>query len=209
MKTLLAGKLNNTEILLASHSPRRRELLAQLDIPFVVPELPQVNETYPSHLDGAEIPQYITRVKATAYRSHLQPQQLLITADTIVYLPSSSEQQRGQVLGKPSNADDAASMLRLLSGREHQVITAVTLTTSQRQTTFAETSLVCFKPLIDSEIDYYIHNYAPFDKAGAYGIQEWIGHIGVTRLMGSYTNVMGLPTHRLYSELLSFLKIEK
>lgn len=189
----------NTKIILASNSPRRRELLAGLGIDFEVRTMQGIGESWPESLKGEDIPKYISQEKAAAYLPTLAPNELLITADTVVISPA-----RNEVLGKPGDADDARRMLRLLSGQTHEVITGVTLATTQKQKTFAATSLVTFADLTDNEINYYVDHYKPFDKAGAYGIQEWIGYVGVTRLEGSYFNVMGLPVQRLYAELKSF-----
>ena len=164
------------QIILGSQSPRRRELLAGLDLPFTVVSI-DADESYPADLQAGDIPYYISRAKARAYESQLQPDQLLITADTIVWCDN-------QMLGKPHSEDEAFAMLRSLSGKTHQVYTAVT---------FAELS--------DDEIRYYIDRYKPFDKAGAYGIQEWIGYISCTEMRGSYFNVMGFPVHLVYQEL--------
>ena len=184
-------------IILASNSPRRRELLAGLDIPFEVHVLKGVDESFPAHLQGGEIPLYISRAKAEAYRSLLQPDDLLITADTIVWLD-------GRLLEKPENEGDARAMLHALSGCTHQVFTGVTVLTLEREESFVSESHVTFAPLTDDEIDYYVSHYRPLDKAGAYGIQEWIGYIGVERIEGSFFNVMGLPVHRLYEVLKTF-----
>ena len=186
--------LKKYRIILASNSPRRRELLSGLGIDYEVKTLPGIEENYPDNLQGDEIPVYIAREKAEAYRPYIQKDELIITADTIVYLD-------GQVLGKPKDEADAARMLRLLSGRVHQVITGVCVTTADTQRAFATTTDVTFDTLSEEEINYYVTNYRPLDKAGAYGVQEWIGFIGVTRLEGSYFNVMGLPVQRLYKEL--------
>lgn len=186
--------LKKYRIILASNSPRRRELLSGLGIDYEVKTLPGIEENYPDNLQGDEIPVYIAREKAEAYRPYIQKDELIITADTIVYLD-------GQVLGKPKDEADAARMLRLLSGRVHQVITGVCITTADTQRAFATTTDVTFDTLSEEEINYYVTNYRPLDKAGAYGVQEWIGFIGVTRLEGSYFNVMGLPVQRLYKEL--------
>ncbi|MBE6307031.1 MAG: septum formation protein Maf [Bacteroidaceae bacterium] len=186
--------LSHYDILLASNSPRRRELLAGLGIQYQVVSLPEIDETYPPSLQGSEIPQFISRQKADAYKSMMTPRTLLITADTIVWL-------NGKVYGKPTDDNDARKMLRELSGNTHIVITGVTITTTNFQRVFAVESEVTFDNLSDEEIDYYVENYKPLDKAGAYGIQEWIGYIGVTGLKGSYFNVMGLPIQRLYNEL--------
>ena len=179
-------------IILASNSPRRRELLSGLGIDYEVRLMEGIVESYPDGLAGEEIPVYISRRKAAAYA--LEPDELLITADTIVWLD-------GQVMGKPSDRRDACLMLRLLSGRTHQVITGVCLSSTAGQRAFSCTSNVTFANLTDDEIAYYVDNYRPYDKAGAYGIQEWIGFVGVTRIDGSYFNVMGLPIQRLYTEL--------
>lgn len=190
-------ELNNLKkyhIILASNSPRRRELLSGLGIDYEVKILPGIDESYPENLTGEEIPMYIAREKADAYRPSIKPDELIITADTIVCL-------EGEVLGKPKDESDACRMLRLLSGRTHQVITSVCITTAEMQRTFAATTDVTFDTLSEEEITHYVNNYRPMDKAGAYGVQEWIGFIGVTRLEGSYFNVMGLPIQRLYKEL--------
>ena len=186
--------LKKYHIILASNSPRRRELLAGLGIDYEVKTLPGLEESYPDNLQGEEIPVYIAREKADAYRPHIRKDELIITADTIVWLD-------GEVLGKPKDEADACRMLRQLSGRVHQVITGVCITTADTQRAFATTTDVTFDTLSEEEIDYYVKNYRPLDKAGAYGVQEWIGFIGVTRLEGSYFNVMGLPVQRLYKEL--------
>ncbi len=179
-------------IILASNSPRRRELLAGLDIDFEVRVKEDISEDYPPHLSKEEIPQYISRVKSEAYS--LEPDELIITADTIVWTDN-------RVLGKPTSAIEAQKMLHRLSGKTHQVVTGVTLATTEWSTSFASVTDVTFASLSDEEIRYYVDRYAPMDKAGAYGVQEWIGYVGVTRLAGSYFNVMGLPVQRLYSEL--------
>ncbi len=186
--------LKKYHIILASNSPRRRELLSGLGIDYEVKILPGIDESYPENLTGEEIPMYIAREKADAYRPSIKPDELIITADTIVCL-------EGEVLGKPKDEADACRMLRLLSGRTHQVITGVCITTAEMQRTFAATTDVTFDTLSEEEITHYVNNYRPMDKAGAYGVQEWIGFIGVTRLEGSYFNVMGLPIQRLYKEL--------
>ena len=186
--------LKKYKIKLASNSPRRRELLAGLGLDFEVKLLPGIDESYPERLPGEEIPVYIARKKAEAYRRDIGPDELIITADTIVYID-------GPVLGKPADAEEARRMLRQLSGRTHQVITGVCLTTADRQKAFSAVTDVTFDTLGDEEIDYYIEHYRPYDKAGAYGVQEWIGFVGVSRLEGSYFNVMGLPVQRLYREL--------
>ena len=180
------------KIILASNSPRRRELLAGLGYAFEVKVIPGIDESYPDDLPMEQIPQYISQQKAAAYE--VAADEIVLTADTVVVLGK-------EVLGKPADAADACHMLRKLSGKTHQVITGVCLTTGTRQKTFAVTTDVTFKDLSDDEIRYYVDNYRPYDKAGAYGIQEWIGYIGVTGLRGSYFNVMGLPVQRIYTEL--------
>lgn len=189
--------LKKYHIILASNSPRRRELLAGLGIDYEVRTLQGIDENYPADLPVEQIAGYIAAEKADVYRKQMAVDELIITADTIVVV-------EGEVMGKPHNADDARRMLHKLSNRTHQVITGVCLTTMEKQRRFSVTTDVTFKALTDEEINYYIANYRPFDKAGAYGIQEWIGYIGVTGLHGSYFNVMGLPVQRIYSELSSF-----
>ncbi len=185
------------KIILASNSPRRRELLAGLGIDFDVQVIKGINESYPPELPVEQIAQYIASEKAAAYK--VKPGELIITADTIVVVGQSNDDSK--VLGKPRNADEARSMLRAISGREHRVITGVCLTTHNEQRQFSVTTLVSFRELTDDEIEYYISHYHPFDKAGAYGIQEWIGYVGVTGIHGSYFNVMGLPVQRIWQEL--------
>ena len=187
----------SNKIILASNSPRRKELLAGLDVQFEVRVLKGIDESYPATLPTAEIAEYIAQKKAAAYRETIAADELVITADTIVVLGD-------EVLGKPKDAVDARRMLRELSGQTHQVITGVVLTTKERQEHFSVVSNVTFKELTDDEIDYYVETYKPMDKAGAYGIQEWIGYVGVTRLEGSYFNVMGLPVQRIYEALRRF-----
>ena len=190
----MLDNLKKYRIVLASNSPRRKELLAGLGLEFTVRTKSGIDESYPSTLVGDEIPQHISKKKSDAYLPELADDELMITADTIVYCD-------GQVLGKPKDVADAKRMLRMLSGKTHDVITGVSITTKSLQHIFAVPSKVRFESLSDDEIDYYVTNYSPFDKAGAYGIQEWIGYIAVEGLEGSYFNVMGLPVQRLYSEL--------
>ena len=187
------------KIILASNSPRRRELLGGLGLDFTVRVMEGIDESWPHDLKGQEIPLFISKEKAAPYKSTIARDELVITADTIVYVD-------GQVLGKPHDEADARRMLRLISGRWHEVITGVTLMTAEREHSFAVTTKVKFCNLSDSEIDYYIKNYAPMDKAGAYGIQEWIGYVGVEAIEGSYFNVVGLPVQRLYRELIEFCR---
>lgn len=185
-------------IILGSNSPRRRELLAGLDLSFDVHVIPGLEENYPDSLQPQEIPVFLSKQKAEAYLSTLEDQVLLITADTIVWSET-------EVIGKPKDREDAIRMLRSLSGHEHQVVTGVCLTTTKKQETFSVVSSVRFASLTDEEIIYYVDKYKPFDKAGAYGIQEWIGYVGVESISGSFYNVMGLPVQRLYQELKRFV----
>ena len=197
--------MKDYKIILASNSPRRKELLAGLDMPFEVKVLKGIDESYPSTLSPYETAQYIASKKAGAYRSLLADGILILTADTVVIAPTEDEQNdkegRGIILGKPKDAEDAKRMLRMLSGKTHHVVTGVCLTTVKEQHQFSVTTEVTFKSLSEEEIEYYVSKYKPFDKAGAYGIQEWIGYIGCTGLKGSYYNVMGLPVQRIYEEL--------
>ncbi|MBP6139638.1 MAG: septum formation protein Maf [Bacteroides sp.] len=194
--------LKKYSVVLASNSPRRKELLSGLGVNFSVKTLPDVDESFPDTLKGEEIPLFIARKKADAYKmlfssvtsNEVEEPLLVITADTIVWIED-------EVLGKPANATEARAMLSKLSGKKHQVITGVCLTTALWQKSFAAVSEVQFSSLTEEEMDYYIHNYCPYDKAGAYGVQEWIGFIGVESIQGSYFNVMGLPIQRLYREL--------
>lgn len=186
--------LKKYQIILASNSPRRRELLSGLGIDYVIKTLPDIDEYYPEELQREEIPLYISREKAAAYLPQIKEDQLIITADTIVWL-------EGKVLGKPVSEEDARRMLHCLSGKKHQVITGVCISTKEFQKSFTSITEVTFDRLTEKEIEYYVSHYRPLDKAGAYGIQEWIGFIGVREISGSYFNVMGLPIQRLYHEL--------
>ena len=187
----------NYRIILASNSPRRKALLSGIDVDFEVHVIDGIDESYPDMLDARDIPEFISRKKAAAYRETIADDELVITADTVVILGR-------QVMGKPKDVEEACQMLRQLSGKTHQVITGVTLTTLVRQVSFSVETDVTFKQFSEEEIDYYVSRYKPFDKAGAYGIQEWIGHIGVTWMSGSYFNVMGLPVQRIYEKLKDF-----
>ena len=186
------------KLILASNSPRRRELLSGLGLDYEVRVMKDIDESFPETLQGEEIPIYISRKKAEAYQ--LSDNELLLTADTIVYL-------EGRVLGKPSSTDEACQMLSDLSGKTHQVITGVTLTTTSMQHSFSSVSDVTFAALTQQEISYYVEHYKPMDKAGAYGIQEWIGYIGIESIEGSFYNVMGLPVQRLCRELEYFIEL--
>ena len=192
---IMLDNLKKFNIVLASNSPRRKELMSGLGVDYVVKTLPDVDESYPDTLQGEEIPAYISREKAEAYQSMIEPDELLITADTIVWM-------NGEVLGKPKDREDAIRMLRKLSGASHQVITGVCLTTKGWQNSFTVTTDVTFAVLSEEEIVYYVDKYSPMDKAGAYGVQEWIGFIGVESIKNKYYNVMGLPVQKLYRELI-------
>ena len=181
-----------TKLILASNSPRRKELLGGLGIPFEVRVLQGIDESYPETVPTDKIAEFIATNKAIAYE--VAADEILITADTVVIVDD-------EILGKPADADDARQMLRKLSGKSHHVITGVSLKSYDKQKTFSVDTEVTFKTLSESEIDYYVTRYKPFDKAGAYGIQEWIGYIGVTSLRGSYFNVVGFPVQRIYDEL--------
>ncbi len=182
--------------ILASKSPRRRELLQTLGINFQV-KVKEIEEVFPEGLSKEEIPIYLVELKAKQFEGELGSNDMLITADTIVWF-------NGHVLGKPANHAEAKAMLEMLSDNKHQVISGVCLTTAKKQVSFSALTDVWFKKLSDAEIEYYITNYKPFDKAGAYGIQEWIGAAGITRIEGSFYNVMGLPVQRLYEEIIKF-----
>ena len=187
--------LKKYKVILASNSPRRKELLAGLGVDYEVRTLPDVDESYPETLQGADIPLYIAKEKADAYVAMMQPGELMITADTIVWLD-------GKVLGKPRDREDALQMLRTMSGRTHEVFTGVCITTTDWQRSFTAQTEVRFATLSEEEIAYYVDNFQPMDKAGAYGVQEWIGFIGVENISGSYYNIMGLPVQKLYRDLL-------
>lgn len=193
----MLDNLKKYNIVLASNSPRRKELLQRMGVNFKVRTLFGIDESYPDSLRGEDIVRYISRNKAQAYRSSMAPNELLITADTIVYVD-------GEVMGKPKTAEQAKEMLHKLSGKSHQVITGVTIVTADRTENFGVTSQVKFAEITDDEINFYVDNYLPFDKAGAYGIQEWIGIVAVEEIKGSYFNVVGLPVQRLYQKLKTF-----
>ncbi|MBO5720988.1 MAG: septum formation protein Maf [Bacteroidales bacterium] len=193
----MLDNLKKYDIILASNSPRRRELLKGLGLNFKAETLVDIDETYPDNLKGGEIPAYISKQKSNSYKEFLNDNTLLITADTIVWLDDKQ-------FGKPIDAEDAKRMLKQLSGNTHMVYTGVTILTKEKEKTFVSASEVKFANLSNDEIDFYVNNFSPMDKAGAYGIQEWIGYIGVEAINGSYFNVMGLPIQRLYSELKEF-----
>ena len=193
---MLREKLNlkGIKLILGSQSPRRKELLSSLDLDFKV-ITKNVDETYPNGLSNKEIAEYLAKLKSSVFQP--KEDEIVITSDTIVCLGNS-------VLRKPKNSAQAAEMLGNLSGNSHEVITGVCIKSEDKEITFSDTTIVNFKILSDNEIEYYINNYKPFDKAGSYGIQEWIGQIGITKVEGSYFTVMGLPTHQVYKELLKF-----
>ena len=190
--------LKDKQIILASGSPRRRELLSAMDIPFTVDTGNTFDESWSSDTPHEKVPELMSEGKSFGFHRKLVDNEILVTSDTMVLCGT-------EILGKPKDRDDAIRMLKLLSGRGHQVITAVTLRDREKKKTFSVTSNVFFKELSDSEITYYLDTYKPYDKAGAYGIQEWIGYIGISRLEGSFYNVMGFPASRFYEELKAFL----
>lgn len=196
----LNDRLKNYNIILASQSPRRREILKMLGVDFKV-VVKDTDETFPPELQGGAIPEHIAVLKASAFDSDLQSlpdNTIIIASDTIVYIDN-------KVIGKPKGREDAIKMLKTLSGRCHQVLTGVCIKTKNRQRSFFAESKVWFRELSDDEITYYVDNYRPFDKAGAYAVQEWIGAAAIAKIEGSYYNVMGLPSQMLYNELLKFI----
>ena len=190
--------LKDKQIILASGSPRRRELLSAMDIPFTVDTGNTFDESWSEDTPHEKVPELMSEGKSFGFHRELADNEILVTSDTMVLGGT-------EIMGKPKDRDDAIRMLKLLSGRGHQVITAVTLRDREKKKTFSVTSNVFFKELSDSEITYYLDTYKPYDKAGAYGIQEWIGYIGISRLEGSFYNVMGFPASRFYEELKAFL----
>ncbi len=190
--------LKGKRIILASNSPRRKELLAGLDIDFTVDTRNNFEESYDPSTPHERVPALMSEGKSLGFWRELEEDEIIITSDTMVLCGTD-------IMGKPKGPEDAARMLRQLSGRSHQVITAVTVRDRDRMETVSDTAHVWFKELTESEIGYYIENYRPFDKAGAYGIQEWIGYIGISKIEGSYFNIMGLPVHIVYSLLGKFL----
>ena len=191
---MLKEKLKNYNIILASKSPRRQQFFKDLNIDFTI-KLKEVKELYPQQLKGIEITDYLANLKAKAYKD-LKDNDLLITSDSIVWLENKA-------LGKPKNYHEAFVMLKNLSGKKHEVITSISIKNKNFQKIINDITTVFFKKLSDKEINYYINNYKPFDKAGAYGIQEWIGFIAIDKIEGSYFNVVGLPVHKLYKELMN------
>lgn len=191
---LPSERLEGWRFLLASNSPRRRELLGMILPAFDIAPSREVDETYPAEMPAHEVPVYLSQLKARAYLDMLRPKELIITADTVVI-------NRGEILGKPDGRDGAVEMLRRLAGHTHTVVTGVTLTATDHSESFAEHTEVEFGPLGDDEIVRYVDLYRPYDKAGAYGIQEWIGAVAIRGIRGCYYNVMGLPLHALYNHL--------
>lgn len=191
---MLNEKFNKHRIILASGSPRRQQFLKELDVDFEI-QLKDIEEIYPEHLQAEEITNFLAKLKASAFVAELEENDILITSDTIVWL-------NNKALGKPKDYDDAFEMLTEMSGTTHKVITSVCLKTIDKEVVFYEETLVTFTALSSDEIKYYLNNYKPFDKAGSYGIQEWIGLVAIEKIEGSYANVVGLPTHRLYEEMM-------
>lgn len=195
---MLTEQLRGHRLILASKSPRRRELMRGAGLDFTLADNFAVEETYPADLPVRSVPLYLARLKAAAYPVPLDDDQILITADTVVILDE-------QIIGKPRDREDAIGMLTRLSGREHVVITGVCLTGAHRSKGFSVGSRVTFRELGRDEIEYYVDKYQPYDKAGAYGIQEWIGYVGIKGVKGSFYNVMGLPVQSLYINLIKFI----
>lgn len=193
---MLNEKFKNHNIILASGSPRRQQFLKELDIDFEI-RLKEIEEIYPDHLQAEEITNFLAKLKASAFENDLQDNEVLITSDTIVWLENKA-------LGKPIDASHAVKMLTEMSEKTHKVITSVCIKTTQKELVFHDETLVTFAKLTLKEIEYYLNNYKPFDKAGSYGIQEWIGLVAIEKIEGSYANVVGLPTHKLYKELMNF-----
>lgn len=195
---LLHEKLQTRRLLLASQSPRRRELITGCGLPYELAPKYDCEEHYPAELAAEEVPLYLSQLKSRAYPEPLGERDILLTADTVVVLD-------GEVLGKPRDREDALRMLRRLAGRQHTVVSGVTLRSREQMCTFDARTSVWLRDLSDEEIAYYVDTYHPFDKAGSYGIQEWIGYVAIERIEGSFYNVMGLPIQKLYTELNKFL----
>ena len=193
---MLKEKLQGKHLILASGSPRRQHFLKELNLEFEI-RLKEIDEHYPNHLKGEEITDYLAKLKAFPFKDELKENDILVTADTIVWLNNIA-------IGKPKNTEDAENMLKTLSGKMHKVISSVCITSAEKQIVFNDVTEVTFKVLSKEEIQFYIKKYQPFDKAGSYGIQEWIGYIGIEKITGSYFNVMGFPVHKFYQQLLIF-----
>lgn len=192
-------KLNEYSYILCSKSPRRQFLLKELGIDFRIEVNNDVEEVYPDTLSKMEIPKFLAELKAGSFKGKLKDKEILLTADTIVWLDN-------KVVGKPKDKEDAIAILNSLSGKKHEVITGVCLMNVHKKRSFTSVSEVYFTPLSEGEIEYYVDHHKPYDKAGAYGVQEWIGYVGVEKIIGSYYNVMGLPLQKLYAELIQFIK---
>ncbi|MBT4679369.1 MAG: septum formation protein Maf [Flavobacterium sp.] len=190
---MLRNKLSNYNLILASGSPRRQHFFKELDVPFTI-EIKEVNEIYPNHLKAAEITDHLADLKSKCF-TNLKSNDLLITSDTIVWFEEKA-------LGKPKNKEEASNMLKKMSGKQHAVYTSISIKSSFFQKIFHDETIVEFEEFTDEEINYYLEKFSPYDKAGSYGIQDWIGLVGVKKIIGSYFNVMGLPVHKLYKELL-------
>ncbi len=195
---MLSEKLKNYNIILASGSPRRQRFFKELDLFFSI-EIKEIEEVYPDTLRGVEITDYLSKLKASAF-TNLSEKDIVITSDTIVW-------QNGKAIEKPKDMKDAFRMIKSFSGRMHKVFTSVTFTGKDFQKTIHDTTKVWFNELTDEEIKYYLNTYQPFDKAGSYGIQEWLGYIGINKIEGSFFNVMGLPTHLVYRTLLEISEL--
>lgn len=196
---LLHERLQNYRLMLASHSPRRRELLTGSGLPYTLAPAYEVEEIYPPEIPADEVPEYLSRLKSDAFPRPLEQDEILLTADTVVL-------SEGRILGKPHGRNDALGMLQALSGRTHTVITGVTIRSARKRTSFSVRSEVSFRPLTAEEIAYYVDAFRPYDKAGSYGIQEWIGYVAIEGIEGSFYNVMGLPIQRVYTELTKFIE---
>ena len=194
---MLKDKLKNYKLVLASGSPRRQQFLKELDLDFEI-RLKDVEEVYPEHLQGAEITDYLAKLKASALDESLSDDEIIITSDTIVW-------HENKALGKPQDKEDAFTMIQSLSGKTHEVITSVCIKTSTKPEVCNDITRVTFNLLTDEEINYYLDKYKPFDKAGSYGIQEWIGLVAIARIEGSYANVVGLPVDKVYQYLNKFV----
>lgn len=196
---LLHKKLEDYNLILASSSPRRRQLLAECGLNFTLAEKFDCDESFPADMPAGEVAQYLSKIKSNAYPTELADGDIVLTADTVVIAED-------KILGKPADKAEAVAMLSMLSGKSHSVITGVTIRTAERIHSFSVESTVNFREITAEEIDYYIETYKPYDKAGAYGIQEWIGYVAIESIEGSFFNVMGLPIQRLYMELDAFIE---
>ena len=193
---MLLEKLKDKHLILASGSPRRQHFLKELDLDVEI-RLKEIDEIYPNHLKAEEITNFLAKLKASPFKEELTKNDILVTADTIVWL-------NNKAIGKPKNRKDAISMLHLLSNKTHTVISSVCITSTKKQVVFHGSTFVQFNKLTNEEIEFYVDQYKPFDKAGSYGIQEWIGYIGIKKIEGSYFNVMGFPVHKFYQQLIKF-----